>query len=382
MHVGLNLLYLLPGVVGGTETYARALIDELAARSSEGSGDRFTAFVNRESRGLLDDVAGLDTVVCEVEAVSRPRRYLFEQTRLPGLLRSHGVDVVHSLGYVGPWYPKVPHVVTIHDLIHVGFADHMPTSRRLTLQVAVRGVAKRADRIITVSESSRRQIVADMPAVASKVVVVHEAARPGLRPAADAAEVAADRAVLGSYGVADRYVVAFSSKSPSKNVPALVEAMATLADLPWQLVLVGHVPDSGEVAAAIARSGVADRIVTTGYVPDDHVAPLLRNAAVFAFPSLYEGFGLPILDAQAVGVPVACSDVASLPEVAGDGAALFDPTDPASMAAALRRLLSDAAVGRDLVEQGRANVSQYSWRRAAEETTAVYRAVDENRGSS
>lgn len=374
MHVGLNLLYLLPGVVGGTETYARCLIDELAALAAD-SGDRYTAFLNRESDGLLDDVPGVESVACDVAATSRARRYLFEQTRLPRLLRRHGVDVVHSLGYVGPWYPRVPHVVTIHDLIHVGFADHMPRSRRVVLQVAVRGVARRADRIVTVSESSRRQIVDDLPGVAPKLVVVHEAPRPGLRPAEDDAEVAADRDVLARYGVGDRYVVAFSSKSPSKNVPRLVEAMATLTDLPWQLVLVGHVPDSGEVAAAIAAAGLGERIVTTGYVPDAHVGPLLRNAAVFAFPSLYEGFGLPILDAQAVGVPVACSNVASLPEVAGDGAELFDPTDPTDMAAAIGRLLSDAAVAGDLVVRGRANVARYSWRRAAEETTAVYRAA-------
>ena len=132
--------------------------------------------------------------------------------------------------------------------------------------------------------------------------------------------------MLKEHGLAPGYILSFSSLGASKNIPRLVDAVASLDDdLDWRLVLVGHVPDDGEVAAAIARHGIGDRVVTTGWVADADVPALVRNAAVFAFPSIYEGFGMPALDAQAAGVPLACSNAAALPEVAGDGALYFDP---------------------------------------------------------
>ncbi|MBX3731154.1 MAG: glycosyltransferase family 4 protein [Verrucomicrobiae bacterium] len=380
MHIALNLLYLLPGVVGGTETYARLLINELLALAAEGASDRYTAFVNRESVEHLSAIhTGITFVPCNVEATKRPVRYLFEQARLPALLRGNQVDVLHSLGYVGPWYPGVPHVVTIHDLIYTGFAAHMPQSRRLTLQIAVRGVARRANRIITVSESSRRQIVEDLPDVASKIVVIPEAPRPGLAPVVGDAGNVADQYVLRHYGIKQPYLVAFSSKSTSKNIPRLIKAMAQVTDLPWCLVLIGHVPDNGEVAAAVSASKMGDRVMSTGYVPDSDLPPLLRQAKLFVSPSLYEGFGLSVLDAQSAGVPVACSDVASLPEVAGNGAEFFDPYSPMAIAASVRRLLSDSAYSRMLSDRGRANAARFSWRRTAEATREVYRMLQSGR---
>jgi glycosyltransferase involved in cell wall biosynthesis len=139
-------------------------------------------------------------------------------------------------------------------------------------------------------------------------------------------------------------------------------------------VLVGHLPENPEFRAQLEGAG-SDRVTFTGYLPDDEVEELMRNASLFAFPSLYEGFGLPILDAQHAGVPVTCSAVAALPEVAGDGAYLFDPHSVDSIAAALKKCLLDLDLRESLAERGYRNAARFSWEKTARETLAVYSSV-------
>ncbi len=381
MHVGLNLLYLLPGEVGGTETYATCLIEALVARdgrtddrTDSPDGTRYTLYVNRESADHpLTKLDGVRTVVCDVDARSRARRYLFEQTRLPALVRADGVDVLHSLGYVGPLRAPCPQVVTIHDLIYVGFADHMSRTRRLTLRFFVRGVARRAARVIAVSHASKDQIVADIGLGEDRVTVVHGARRSDAAGAPSRAQVAD---VLDIHGIAERYVVAFSSRMAAKNIDRLVDAFAAMGRGPsLRLVVVGLAPDGTAIDDAIARAGASAPVTCTGWVPDTHVAPLIAGAELFVFPSLYEGFGLPVLDAQSLGVPVVCSDAGSLPEVAGAGAEYFDPTDVTAMAGVIGRVLDDDHRRTALVEAGRRNVERFSWAAAAAQTHDVYRSV-------
>lgn len=368
MRIGWNLLFLLPGV-GGTETYATSLLDALL--DTAGPDEDYVLFLNRESADHPLAARGdVEVVVCDVGATSRPARYRFEQSRLPSLARRAGLDVLHSLGYVGPVWPRLPHVVTVHDLIYVGFAEHMAWRRRLALRVVVRAVARRADVVTTVSETSRLALLDDIGLDPLDVVVASPAARPDLhRPTDDAIAEVRDR-----LGLPAHYLIGFSSRIGSKNIPALVEAHARSRSAEEHgLVIVGHVPDDGTVEAAIDASPRREHIVRTGFVDDDDVAPLIAGADLYAFPSLYEGFGMPALDAQVLGTPLACSRVASLPEVAGDGAEYFDPTDVADIAAAIDRVLGDPARSRDLIARGAANASRFRWSDAAAATRAVYR---------
>ena len=152
-----------------------------------------------------------------------------------------------------------------------------------------------------------------------------------------------------------------------------MEAFAdACADLPHQLVLLGHAPAGMDFAAEAAQQRLVGRVVATGYVPDADIAPLLQGASVFAFPSLYEGFGLPVLDAQQAGIPVICSTAASLPEVAGDGAVLFDPQSVEEMRDALRACVTDPALRESLTARGHANAARFSWEKTARQTLAVY----------
>lgn len=367
MRIGLNLLYLIPGVVGGTETYAASLIDALGALPERHD---YVLFTNREAAerfpGLPDNFR---QVVCGVHATRRAARYAYEQGLLPAQVARAGIDVLHSLGYVGPLRVGARHVVSVPDLNFIGHAEAMPAGKRRILGRFVRWSAQRADHVITISEFSRGQIANFLgPGSAERITVTHLAGRP--RPADDGLGTEAVRA---RYGIRGPYIIAFASSSPHKNISRLVEAFRAIADdVPHTLVLVGHLParaDRGGHAAA------AERVITTGYVPDSDVLPLLRGADLFAFPSLYEGFGLPLLDAQASGVPVVCSTAGSLPEIAGDGAICFDPRRVDEIAGSMRRVLADPVLAHTLRARGSANERRFSWAHTAAQTLAVYRQI-------
>ena len=370
MHIAINLLYLLPGIVGGTQIYAEELLGALAALDSANS---YTLFVNEESRDLsLPKAPNFRRVICPVHAASRSARYRYEQVIFPRQLQAEGFDVLHSLGYVGPLFTPCKHVVTIHDLNYIAFKGAMSQQKRAALGFFVAGTARRADHIITDSRFSHDQMLAHLKIPPSKITIIHLSDKPRALPA----DMNDNGAILAEYGLRAPYLTAFSSLNMNKNIPRLLEAFAHIAgEFPHQLLLIGHVPPEADLMRQAAQLGVAERIVCTGYAPDAHIPPLIQQASLFVFPSWYEGFGLPVLEAQRLGAPVACSNAASLPEVAGNGALFFDPYDPLDMAQTMRTCLMDAALRRELGAKGLANVKRFAWSRTAQETLRVYERV-------
>jgi glycosyltransferase involved in cell wall biosynthesis len=367
MHVALNLLYLIPGVVGGTETYARSLIDALAEADTEND---YSVYLSREAADLdVTPGPNFKRIVTPVVAMQRAARYGWEQAILPLQLMRHKPDLVHSLGYVSPLAAQCPQVVTVHDVNYLGHKGRRTAVGRKAFQFFVERTVKRADRVITVSEFSRDEIVRHMNVAKDKVTVVHSAGRD----TSDGASPPYESGIVRSIG--RPYILAFSSLSAHKNIPRLIAAFSKISsEVPHALVLVGHLPEKSEARTQMQSAG-DDRIIFTGYIPDEEIDPLMRNASLFAFPSLYEGFGLPILDAQHAGVPVACSSAGALPEVAGEGAVQFDPHSVDDIAQALTRGLLDMDLRDRLVSAGHANASQFSWSRTAQQTLDVYRAV-------
>ena len=369
MRIGLNLLYLLPDLVGGTQIYAEELMKGLATVDKE---NEYIVFLNREAAALpLPE--GFQRVVCPISALSRFKRYLWEQGTFPRFLRPFKLDVLHSLGYVGPLRTPCPHAVTIHDISYIGMGKAMPRSRRLTLGVLVPRCARRADRVIAVSEFSRREIAQHTGAPLDKIDVTLEACRELPPPARESWDELATQ-----YAVAEPYLVAFSSTGGHKNLARLVKAFAQVADeVPHHLLFIGRLAkggdtSGGDIARAVEGTGLENRVSATGYIPEDHILPLLQHADAFAFPSWYEGFGLPVLEAQRAGLPVACSMAASLPEVAGDAAIYFDPLSTEEMADALRSLLTDPTRRQALAQASTENVRRFSWEQTARETLRSY----------
>jgi glycosyltransferase involved in cell wall biosynthesis len=373
-RIGFNLLFLIPGRVGGTERYSLALLGEMARQRPQ---DSFHVFLSREAASLgLPDAANVHRVVGAFPARRRELRYAWEQLVLPAAVARHRIDLLHSLGYVGPLLTSRPHVVTICDANYLAIRELMSGAKRAIVPWFIRQSARRADHVLTLSEFAAREIVEDTGIDAGKITAIHLAGR------ADDRTAAADEAdtrwpqLRDGHRLGQPYVLAFGGLNPHKNMPRLLEAFARVTgSVPHRLVIVGHVANLDEVRRTHLQGALAERVQLTGYVPDGDLAPLLRHAELFVFPTLYEGFGMPVLEAQELGVPVACSRVASLPEIAGESVAFFDPIHAEDIAATLRRCLESAPLREDLRRRGLANVRRFSWSATAARTLAVYREV-------
>jgi glycosyltransferase involved in cell wall biosynthesis len=370
-HVGLNVLYLVPGAVGGSEIYAHELIGALGrARPSV----RFTVFCGREAGPSLRAAGWPSNVVVRELAVRcavKPARIAYEVAVLPFVARRAGVELLHSLGTTSPpFVPGTPAVVTVLDLIYEAYPDTFPRLSRYGLRALVGPAARRAARVITISEAVKRDVVDILRVPASRVDAVLLGHGMGVTVAPTDESTLRERLGLGD----DRVVLCVSAALVHKNLPRLLEAFALLADLPQtRLVLVGHAGrDLGALQARAAELGIADRVVFTGWISAADLEGLYALAACCAYPSLYEGFGMPVLEAMARGVPLACSNATSLPEVAGDAALLFDPHDAASLAAALRDLLTNTDLAADLRARGRSRAAQFTWSRCAEGVLETY----------
>ncbi|GIK74003.1 MAG: glycosyl transferase family 1 [Chloroflexota bacterium] len=370
MRVGINLLYLLPGIVGGTETYARGLLHGLALLDS---GHEFVVFVNRTADQWPIPGGSFVRVICPVDGSNRRQRYAFEQFRLPFMLREHHVDLVHSLGYVGPIMSPCPAVVTIPDTNYIDLASSIPARRRFPLRIFSTIAAKRASSVITISDFSRQQIIKLLGLPQNKIVVTRLAPQLGILKTLNDLDSCN---IQSCYNIERSYIVAFGGGAIHKNIPRLLQAFAQIAGkIDHQLVLIGHLPPDYNVDVLEKTPGLLSRVVTTGYVPSDHIGPLLRHADLFVMPTLYEGFGLPVLEAQQAGTVVACSTAGSLPEVAGAGAAFFDPLSVDSMAEIIFRCIVDSELRARLYQEGQENLKRFSWEKTAKETLAVYHKV-------
>ncbi|MCS6842157.1 MAG: glycosyltransferase family 4 protein [Roseiflexus sp.] len=306
----------------------------------------------------------------QVQALTAPSPFsIAGQIALPALLRLARVDVYHSPYYVFPYLSlPCPAVVTLYDIIPRLFPRESSLRARLFFDLAVRLALRSAQRIVTVSYCSRDDIMRVYRVPASRIDVVYGAADGRFRPAEP--EIVAS--VRARYQLPAKFALCVTSDKPHKNVGTLVKAWRLMAirsqkDAPW-LVLAGH-----------RKRGLLTfdhpRIRDLGPVAEADLPALYSSATLFVYPSRYEGFGLPPLEAMACGVPVICSRAGSLPEVVGNAALLIDPDDPQAMAAAIDQAFADPALRAALRTAGLERAASFSWQRAAQETVAVYERV-------
>ncbi len=301
-------------------------------------------------------------------------RILWEQGLQPWVIRRERLHLLHALAYVTPVIAPCPTVVTVHDLSFVRYPEAFRPLNRLYLRVMTRRSVFRARRIITDSRSTQNDLVTLWGVSADRISVVPIGVEGDYRPA-PAAEVEAFRR---HRGLPDRFVLYLGTLEPRKNVTAAIAAFArwvqATGDRKTWLVVAGAKGWYYQtVFARVQALGLADRVLFPGYVPAAELPAWYRAAEVFVYPSLYEGFGLPPLEAMACGTPVITSNTSSLPEVVGDAALLVDPYDVEAIAEALARLLEDEELRQRLREAGLARARQFSWERTARETLAAYR---------
>jgi glycosyltransferase involved in cell wall biosynthesis len=368
-RIGLNVLFLVPGETGGMETYVRRLIPALATVRPD---LELVAFVGSEAHERLGPEAFGPTVrLVEVGAstANRMRRVAAEQLVLPRLVRREAVDLLHSLGTTAPARPGVASVATIHDVIYATHPEAHTVAMRLGLRLLVPLAARSVERIVTPSHAAAREVAARLGVSPDRIDVVHSAGGLPPGPATPEEEVRR-RYDLG----AGPLVLSVSARRPHKNLLRLLEAFKRVdTALSPLLVLPGYsTPFEGELAARVERLGLRDRVRTLGWVPDADLEGLYAAAACFVFPSLAEGFGQPVLEAMERGLPVACSNASSLPEVGGDAVLYFDPLDVEQISDAIRALLVDRERAARLATAARARAQEFSWERTAGETVEVY----------
>jgi glycosyltransferase involved in cell wall biosynthesis len=370
MHIGLNLVFLVPGETGGMEVAARELIPALVAEAPPGT--HFTAFINREAAAANDGPWGelLPAVTVPVSARNRVQWVLGEQTLLPRLAARAGVDLLHSLASTAPVWGRFRRVVTVHDLIYARFPDAHAGIRDKGMRVLVPWGVSRSDRVVADSRSTREDLVELLGVDRERVDVV-----PLGLGAIQREAPLAERDVRARFELGERRVVlSLSAKRAHKNLLALIGALARMpAEERPVLVLPGYpTAHEAELRERVRALGLEADVRFPAWISAAELEGLWAIARAFVFPSLYEGFGLPVLEAMARGVPVACSNASSLPEVAGDAALLFDPRDEAALATALTRLLDDPALAADLRERGLQRSAEFTWRRTASLTLDSY----------
>lgn len=370
MHVGLNLIYLVPGYTGGTEVYARQLIPKLVATAP---AVRFTAFINREASedsGAPWNEGTLERVVLPVKARNRLEWVRAEQALLPRSAQRAGIDVLHSLANTGPAWGAFTRLLTIHDLsfrlepqAHLGLLG-------LGMRVLVPLAARRAARVITDAEATRADLQRHLGISPGKIDVVPlgVGAPPEVMPLSES-----ELRVQLSAG-ARPIVLCVAAKRRHKNLSRLIGALARIPpERRPLLVLPGYpTPHEGELRERASAAGVSGDVRFLGWISPSELEGLYRSATLFVFPSLMEGFGLPVLEAMARGLPVACSARGSLKEVAGDAALRFDPESEAAIAAAIERLLAETAERERLREAGLARAAQFTWAATARGTLGAY----------
>lgn len=307
-----------------------------------------------------------------VEFASAIQRIYWEQTQLTRYLKKSGVDLLHSMAFTSPWINSVKSVVTVHDLTFKKYPETIPLSKRVYYKTVFPRSLKLADAIITPSESVKNELLETYRLNEEKVFPVAEAADDVFGNIPDEQTVAA---TITSLGISAPYFLTVGTLEPRKNMGTLIKAFAKLkakTGLPHQLVIVGK---GGWLQAKANRSDEIKDVVFTDYVPQGQLPALYAGAELFLFPSLYEGFGLPLLEALACATPVLASDISTHREICGEAAKFVPAGDVGQWTGAMLKILLDDDMKTKMIKKGLQRVRAFSWQKAAEKTLEVYTRV-------
>ncbi|MEJ5310694.1 MAG: glycosyltransferase family 1 protein [Anaerolineae bacterium] len=357
-----------PGIGRYVTNLARALIPQLAP------DEQLTVF--------FDPAHPLDFPVSDAVRslpVNVSPFSLRQQWVIPRLLRQHQVNVYHSAYYLMAYRTGVPTLLTLYDLIPIHFPEHSTLKARLLFRWATALALRAAQHTLTISEATRRDVLARFRLPPERITTIPLAADPAFTP--QPPEVVT--ALRARYALPDTFLLYLGSNKPHKNLVRLIEAWAVVqAEMPdVTLVMAGAwLPQHPEARQRAQVLGIDDRVCWLGPLPGADLPALYTAAAAFVFPSLYEGFGLPVIEAMACGTPVACANTSSLPEVAGDAAVLFDPMQVEAIVDALRRVLGEDDLRAGLRQRGLVQAGKFSWARTAQETLRIYQGMHQKNG--
>jgi alpha-1,3-rhamnosyl/mannosyltransferase len=368
LRVGVNLLWLVPSVVGGSEEYTTRLLAALADRDDDGLDVKL--FAIRPFVETYPELAGaFQTIVCPLSGRSKGLRIVAESTWLLAEARARRIDLLHHAGGTLPFVRATPSLVSIHDLQPLLMPDNFSGIKQGYLRRRLPSTAARARLVVSPSDYTRRTVVEMLRVPFDRTTVVPSGYTVAISEEPDGdprAKLELDRPFF-LYPA-----ITYPHKNHVTLVRAFAEVVAKGADV---LLVLTHRPDTMEDEIhRVARSlGVSDRIRRPGHIPRGELDWLFRNAVALTFPSRFEGFGLPVLEAMGHGCPVIAANATALPEVVGDSGILVDPDDVEGWASAMLELLNDEDRRAWLAESGRARVGQFRWASSAESLVAAYR---------
>lgn len=369
MRIGINALFWIPNAMGGTQTYFLNLLRALVCMDPS---NNYLVFLNKDgAKDFRLAFPNLQAKVCPIPGRPRSLRVLWENAFLPSYTGRCHIDLLHSLGYLAPFGLSIPSIITVMDMIHYIYPDEIEKSKIITWKALFPASLRRADHVISISESVKREIACFFPWAESKTTPIplgvdHALFRP-LLPGEESFYVNDE---------ARQFILAVGSLLPHKNLETLVRAFAMMhkTQPTLQLAIVGmstsHAPRLRQLSHDLS---VEARVRFLGRIADQELIHLYRRARVFVFPSLYEGFGLPLLEAMACGCPVIASNRSSIPEVSKDAAILVDPEDISQLISALTQVLSSEKVSAELRRRGLERAATFTWESTAARTLAVYR---------
>jgi glycosyltransferase involved in cell wall biosynthesis len=371
MRIGIDATALPPQPVGAGN-YMIQLIRALVAAGTE---QQLVIFAQAKGQGLIDLPPGSPVEWQIVDDSSPGRRFIWEQAVLPNLVRKAKIDLLHSLHYTKPWRLPCSSVVTFHDMTYYLYPEFHARSRRVIFPTAMRVSSRQADAILTVSESTRNDVIRLLNVDPEKIFTTQLGVDQKFRVILDAD--AKDR-VASHYDLPAKFILYLGTIEPRKNIPQLIRSYASLVEsgTEHQLVLAGKFGWMyEEVLDLVKQLDLEGRIQFTGYIAQEDIPLLFNLASLFVYPTVYEGFGLPVLEAMACGVPVITSDIASLPEIVGEAGLLIQPGDLNALSDAIKKVLGDPAYRDKLIREGLIRAKLFSWERTAQLTKQVYQHV-------
>jgi glycosyltransferase involved in cell wall biosynthesis len=363
LRIGINALYLIPGEVGGTEIYLASLLQGLA--SIDGRNDYFV-FVNAETAGEGEAYFSLDAsprfhfVRCKVRARIRPYRILWEQIMLPLRLRKYRIDVLLNPGFTMPVLSGRPSVTVFHDLQHKRHPEFFRWFDLPFWNLLLGLAVARSRSLIAVSEATARDLGRYYPQAGAKTVVIHHGVDT------EFFQIGERREATGEFR--DKYILVVSTLHPHKNLGRVLEAFAIFKTrhAEFRLVIAGLKGFASEQLEARRRElGLEDAVRFTGWIPRAELYELFEEASAFIAPSEFEGFGMPVIEALAAGIPTACSTIPPFDEIAGVAAARFEPGSVPAMAAAMELTAFDADFRGRAQSAGPEQARRFDWKRAA-----------------
>ena len=353
-RIGINALYLLPGAVGGTEIYLREL---LAALAQIDLANQYFVFTNLETGAdLTPRQANFHWKPQAVHAAFRPARILWEQMVLPFEAARYRLDVLLNPGFTAPLFSPCALVTVFHDLQHQHHPERFRWFDLPFWRMLLWASVHRSRKLIAVSQATRADLLRFYGIPAGRIAVIPHGVAPAFH--------STDRSHIQSY------ILCVSTLHPHKNIERLIRVYAR-GRRDRRLVLAGlRGFQTPTIEALIAELALGDSVQLTGWIPRHELLDLFAGAAAFVYPSTFEGFGMPVLEALAAGIPTACADIPPLREVAGDAALFFDPLDDDAVAAALHRIVSDEPLRKRLAAAGPERARPFTWKRSAEQTLA------------